>query len=109
MDYFKGKVCSDCKLLKKVRYFTRKTDRPQYINSVCKVCMYIRSKKYRKNNRDKVNAYYRKYYKKHPEYQKRYYKKNRKKIQLYWSEWCRKNPEKIKGYRKKHYEKNKTK
>uniref|UniRef100_A0A6H1ZB03 Uncharacterized protein n=1 Tax=viral metagenome TaxID=1070528 RepID=A0A6H1ZB03_9ZZZZ len=58
-------LCVDCKKRKLLKDFSKRTTLAgtKTIGSVCKKCMMIRTYAWRDANRDKFNAYQRKYWK----------------------------------------------
>ena len=55
------RYCPDCKKEKKNSEFSIRDKKRKYLNSRCKDCMVVRSKKWIRKNREKFNNYQRKW------------------------------------------------
>ena len=89
------KKCTKCGVVKSLDEFYNRKDSKDGKQFRCKIC----NKKYKENNREKVNKYSKEYYK---EYNKEYKKKNKKKSKIYYQ----KNKERLIEYNKKWRENN---
>lgn len=105
------KRCSGCKKLKNLSEFHKDKSKKDRLYSSCKMCTCGKEKKYRENNREKVNILQRKCYqrdkKKQLEWSKIYQKKNKKKLQVKRKEWEIENKQHLKEYYHKYYLTNK--
>lgn len=98
------KVCSKCKEDKKVCEFSNSKSSKDGLLYCCKKCNNERSKKYRKENPEKVLEQQRKWRFENPEWvneinRKNYIKKGKKYHSNRRKKWLEKNSEKIKEYR----------
>ena len=97
------KKCTKCGVVKSLDEFYNRKDSKDGKQFRCKIC----NKKYKENNREKVNKYSKEYYKEYnkeyKEYNKEYYKKNKEYYKEYNKEYKKKNKKKSKIY----YQKNK--
>jgi len=93
---FPVKVCIKCgeTKLAVLAYFSYHSRNSDHLNNYCKECINSRNAEYRKNNREKIHIY-----------QKKYNKLNKEKIK----EWHKNNPEKVKIFVKRTCEKNREK
>lgn len=88
------KTCSKCGEDKELTDFTLDKRNRDGRGSYCRVCHQEYVKKYRKNNREKINQYqnqYKKSSKLSKEYRKKYYEENKDKISSYMKEYYEKN------------------
>lgn len=100
----KTKVCSKCNIEKSVEEFGKFKSSKDGLLYSCKKCNNERSKKYRKENPEKILEQQRKWRSKNPEWvkainRKNYIKKGKKYHSTRRKKWLEKNPEKRKEYR----------
>lgn len=93
------KICTKCGIEKPLSEFSTHKKTKDGLRISCKKCSYIRHKKYRLKNKEKIREY-------HKEYNKKYYLKNKEKIKEREKKYCLKNKEKIKEKNKERYLKN---
>lgn len=110
MENPENPICSCCKKIwKPDETDINKTGK---VYKTCKDCR-IRSKKYNKDNKEKIAERKKEYYEnnkdKLKEIQKQYQKENKDKIKEYKNQYIEKNKDKIKENDKKYYEDNKDK
>jgi len=98
------KICTQCKLIKTFDNFCRDNSKSDNYYSSCKLCNletdHIRNKKYRTNNKKKIQKKRKLFYKNNPTYNSTYYKINKEKIDKNHSQYKIKNFKKIKLYLK---------
>lgn len=90
------KVCKDCGELKLMTGFEKCISCRDNRRGNCKICRAEYSKKYKKENKNKLIKY-----------NKRYREENKDKIAKYWKEYHLENKDKIQEINKKYYDKNK--
>ena len=106
------KSCSKCKIEypPTLEYFHRQLGRKLDLTSQCKKCRNESTKKYKKENKDKVRKNKRKYHKENKDKirkkEKEYYKENKERISKYQKEYYEENKEEIKVKNKQWREKN---
>jgi len=102
--------CTGCNKVKQLDDFFNKTKGFLGKASHCKVCKLIYTRKYRQNNREKLNEKAREYYKLNSErcinHSKSYIKKNKDKVKARETEYRKKNKGKIKQKRREYNIKN---
>jgi hypothetical protein len=103
------KKCNKCKIEKLICEFGNRAKASDGKRSSCKTCDAEDTRKWRKNNKEKVREHKKNYEKKYPEKKiekdKLYRKKNRKKDLARKKKWREENPD----YHKTYYQKNKSK
>lgn len=92
MENMEYKICSKCKKQKPINEFYKRTETKYY--TACKECEYLRTKKYKQNNPDKVNKFI-----------SDWREKNRERIREVGRLWEQSNPLKIEEKNKKRKEK----
>lgn len=116
------KTCSKCGIEKPINDFYKRSRSEGKYRADCKICNNEMSKKYYKDNSEKIaerhkewrieNPGYREEYRKTNkekilESDRKYYLNNKEKISQYKKEWNKANPKKDIAYSKKHYKNNK--
>jgi len=93
------KVCSQCKLLKKLEMFPLRKEAKDGRRANCKECQKEYQRKYREENPEKRR-----------EYNRKYYEENREKCREWKRKYREENPEKVREYdrkySRKYYEEN---
>ena len=116
----KTKICSNCKVEKDVCEFGKKITTSDGLQSRCKICRKIESKKdyennidrhkcYREKNKEKRKEDFKKWYSENPNYSKEGREKNKEKRNKWKREYYKKNKEKLNNQGKPYREKNKEK
>ena len=116
----KTKICSNCKVEKDVCEFGKKITTSDGLQSRCKICRKIESKKdkekypdrnkiYWKKNKEKRKEDYKIWYSENPNYSKEWREKNKEKINERKRNFYKKNKEKLKEQKRLYREKNKEK
>jgi hypothetical protein len=98
-DEVKTKVCSKCKVVKVVAEFSKDKNRKDGFKYECKRCCAERSRKYHRENIDKMTGKGRKYRKENPEKEserhRKYRKENQEKINMVYRKYYQKHNEKM--------------
>lgn len=113
MSNITEKKCTKCGEVKSLSMFYKQKGGMYGIASQCKMCINIKTKQWKNNNKDKVyitehNSYITNI-ERVKKYQSEYRKNNKEKINTLKKEYRKKNIEKVKEYTKKYYENNKEK
>ena len=117
----KTKICSKCKIRKKLSEFYKDKNSTDGRRSSCKKCYIIGTKKYNQIHKTKIRKQRKKWYENNKKIQNKrtqtYYKKNKKKFSIWskkWREenkkqadktakkWLKKNMEKMRNWKKKY-------
>lgn len=106
------KVCTKCDLEKPLtnEYFSRRSDKKDGFETICKECKREYNKKYWKENKEKLQKQNAKYYKnnkeKFAEQHKAYREKNKEELLKYNRDYYEENKEKLLEQKKEYYQKN---
>jgi len=107
------KTCTKCLIVKSVNEFNKNITRKDGFASWCKPCNRLDKKRYAQINREKISEQTKKWRKNNPEKVKekklRYYLKNREKINEQTKKWRKNNPDKVKVCKSMYYAKNREK
>lgn len=109
------KQCTKCQMIKDINDFYLVISSSDGHRTICKTCMNLASKQYRKTNAKKLKDYHKKYEEDNKttliEYRKHFYKKHNERddVKEKIKEYQNQNVEKIKAYQKEYREKNKDK
>ena len=117
------KICKKCGIEKPStsEYYPKSKTSKDGVQNTCKECVKERTKKWRLENKDRLNQYKQKWYEDNRDYVKEkrkiYYEQNREKISEYQKEYQKeyqaqyydKNKDKLKEYKKDYYQNNKDK
>lgn len=107
------KICNKCKESKSICFFGKNNSRKDKINTICKNCDRLKSKKYREKNKEKCSQSQKKFYEKNKErqstYNKEYYNKKREEIIDRNKKYYYNNIDKYKITKKEWRDKNKEK
>jgi len=107
------KTCTKCGEVKPLDEFWKDKRAKNGVLGACKKCRYEILKKYRSENKEKMNEWQKKYnsenQEKVKEINKKYYYKNKEKVKERQRKNRSENPEKVKKIKKKYYYKNKEK
>jgi hypothetical protein len=97
------KVCTKCKIKKKLTEFSKSKSSKDGVRSDCKFCR----KKWREENKQRIKKYYKENKELIKKRHKKYYEENKERINAQHKKWREENKEIIKQRKKKHYENNK--
>lgn len=109
------KVCTKCNLEKPLtnEYFSRRSDKKDGFETICKECKREYNKKYWNKNKERLSKKKAEYYQqnkdKFAEYNKAYRKKNRERLIDYNKKYYKENREKLLEQKKGYYTQNKEK
>ena len=101
------KKCTTCNLKKELNEFHKKRDTKDGFNQSCKFCRKKHGKEYRKNNKDKIKQYRKKYYQINKDHYKEYYNLNEDKIKEYFKKYYQINKDHYKESQKEYVQINK--
>lgn len=97
------KQCSDCKEIKDVSMFHKRSDSPDGFRGQCKECVNKKKRKWAQNNKSRVKEYRKTWEANNPEKLKIQREKGKKSTKI----WRQNNREHISEYNKRHYAANK--
>lgn len=97
------KVCSKCKDIKNIEWFSKDKQRKDGRYPQCKLCQKIKIDKWSERNKSHISRYHKKYYQLNKDKAKEYQQQNKDRRMSYMKVWRKKNKLRIRSYKRNYH------